>query len=238
MAGGLGTRLRPLTEVIPKPLLPVGDCSILEIILQNLHRGGVTTVYLAINYMSEYFEDYFEKNPIDFLDLKMSKETHALGTAGPLKILKEELDEPFLVLNGDILTSLNFSKFVAFFKAHDFDLLVGTKVVQLPTNYGVVDSTCNQVLSIVEKPIIETEVVGGIYCLSPEVLRYIPGGVPYDMPNLLQESCKRGRLGRFLIEDYWLDIGHMENYKQACKDVNEFQVFHSIREVAMNKIQS
>ena len=234
MAGGLGTRLRPLTEVIPKPLLPLGDCSILEIILHNLRRSGVTTAYLAINYMSDYFEDYFQRNPVEFMDVKMSKETEKLGTAGPLKILEDELDEPFLVLNGDILTNLDFSQFFEFFDQNPYEIVVGTKKVQLPTNYGVIDTLGNQVISIVEKPVIETEVVAGIYCLSPSVIRSIPSGVAFDMPLLLQESCKRGLLGKYLIEDYWLDIGHMENYKQACKDITENQIFHSIRESASN----
>ncbi|MCO4781855.1 MAG: NTP transferase domain-containing protein [Candidatus Cloacimonetes bacterium] len=222
MAGGLGMRLRPLTSVIPKPMLPVGDRSILEIILLNLKSAGVDTVYIAVNYMSEYFKAHFEKHPIDGLDIIFSNELEPLGTAGPLGLLRDNFEEPFLVVNGDILTNLDFSKFYQFFLDEKADILVGTKKLFLPTNYGVISSMGTDILSIEEKPQIETEIVAGIYCLSPNVLNYIPRVGFYQMNELLQKVLEIGKLKKYLISDYWLDIGHMENYEQAQKDINEY----------------
>jgi NDP-mannose synthase len=219
MAGGLGLRLRPLTSIIPKPLLPLGDRSILEIILHNLAKAGVTDAYLAINYRSEYFETYFRQNPPSSLRLHFCKEDKPLGTAGPLRLLEKELSDPFLVVNGDILTTLDFSEFYRFFVERDYDLVVGTKELSLPTNYGVVKAEDSLVLEIEEKPLIKAEVVAGIYCLSPTLISRIPANQPYDMPDLLRQLTPHGKLGRFLIEDYWLDIGHMENYEKAKEDM-------------------
>ncbi|PCJ20690.1 MAG: mannose-1-phosphate guanyltransferase [Candidatus Cloacimonadota bacterium] len=222
MAGGLGMRLRPLTSVIPKPMLPVGDRSILEIILLNLKKAGVSTVYIAVNYMSEYFKTHFDKNPIKDLEIVFSNELEPLGTAGPLGLLREKFSEPFIVVNGDILTNLDFVDFYNTFKKEKADILVGTKKLYLPTNYGVISSVGSDILSIQEKPQIETEIVAGIYCLSPSVLNLIPHNSFYQMNDLLQTVLDTGRLKKYLISDYWLDIGHMENYEQAQKDVNEY----------------
>ncbi len=219
MAGGLGLRLRPLTSIIPKPLLPLGDRSILEIILHNLARAGVSDVFLAINYRSEYFETYFKQNPPPGLRLHFCKEDQPLGTAGPLRQLERELSEPFIVVNGDILTTLDFSEFYRFFNSRNYEVVVGTKELSLPTNYGVVTSKGSQILDIEEKPLIKAEVVAGIYCLSPSVIQQIPKGQAYDMPDLLRQIRPLGKLGRYLIEDYWLDIGHMENYEKAKEDI-------------------
>lgn len=235
MAGGLGMRLRPLTSVIPKPLLPVGDRSILEIILLNLRNSGVEEVFIAVNYMSDYFEEHFKNNPIDGMQLHFSNETEPLGTAGPLGLLRNNFQEPFLVVNGDILTNLNFHEFYKEFIALNAEILVGTKKLYLPTNYGVIRSEGSEVLSIQEKPQIETEVVAGIYCLSPHILDLIPENKFYQMNELLQEVLNRGGLKKYLISDYWLDIGHMENYEQAQKDIKEYLPFGVVKQVSSGK---
>ena len=228
MAGGLGLRLRPLTSIIPKPLLPLGDRNVVEVGLMNLAKAGVTEVIMCINYMSEYFESHFEEKPPENLKISFSKESSQLGTAGPLALIKERLSEPFIVVNGDILTNLNFSKFYKTFKDRKFDMLVGTKIIDLPMSYGVVDSNGDSIISVKEKPCIQTEVVAGIYCLSPHILNWIPDGQSFQMTDLLQLVLKRGKLGRFLIEDYWLDIGHMENYEKAKQDAQELPFLQKV----------
>lgn len=223
MAGGLGLRLRPLTSIIPKPLLPLGDRSVVEVALMNLAKAGVTEVVMCVNYMSDYFESHFKKQPLNGLKISFSKETSRLGTAGPLGLISDKLNEPFIVINGDILTNLDFSDFYDKFKSGDFDMLVGTKIIDLPMMYGVVSSAGDRITKIEEKPCIETEVVAGIYCLSPHLLNEIPKGIPFQMTDLFQLVLQSGKLGRYLIEDYWLDIGHMENYEKAKKDVHQLQ---------------
>jgi len=234
MAGGLGMRLRPLTSIIPKPLLPLGDRSILEILLRNLERCGVTDVFLATNYMSEYFETYFRQCPPDNLTLHFSRETVPLGTAGPLKLLEEELTEPFLVVNGDILTDLDFKEFYSFFQKSSYEILVATTVVHLPTNYGVVSRKGSQVLKIEEKPNLEAEVVAGIYCLSPAVLEKIPAGRNFDMPQLLQLASQKESLGAYPLESYWLDIGHLEHYEKAKEDIRSLELVNNQPEQIRN----
>jgi len=227
MAGGLGLRLRPLTSIIPKPLLPLGDRSILEILLKSLQRCGVDEVYLATNYMSEYFETYFRQCPPENLKLHFSRETIPLGTAGPLKLLENELTEPFLVVNGDILTDLDFQEFYSFFQRSPYEILLATKTLQLPTNYGVVNRQGSRVVEIEEKPNLEAEVVAGIYCLEPDVLSEIPAGKNFDMPALLDLVSRRGKLGAFPLQNYWLDIGHLEHYEKAKEDIRSLEKFKS-----------
>ena len=228
MAGGLGLRLRPLTSIIPKPLLPLGDRSVVEVGLMNLAKAGVTEVIMCINYMSEYFESHFKERPPDNLKISFSKESNQLGTAGPLALIKEQLTEPFIVVNGDILTNLNFSKFYKTFLDRKFDMMVGTKIIDLPMSYGVVSSKGDSITSVKEKPCIETEVVAGIYCLAPHILDWIPDNNVFQMTDLLQLVLRSGELGRFLIEDYWLDIGHMENYEKAKQDALELPFLQKV----------
>jgi NDP-mannose synthase len=227
MAGGLGMRLRPLTSIIPKPLLPLGDRSILEILLKNLEECGVKDVFIATNYMSEYFETYFRQCPPKNLRLHFSRETIPLGTAGPLKLLEDELTEPFLVVNGDILTNLDFQDFYSFFQENSYEVLLATTLVQLPTNYGVVTRKGSQIVEIEEKPNIEAEVVAGIYCLDPSVLKKIPAGKNFDMPELLHRVSEEGKLGAFPLQSYWLDIGHMEHYEKAKEDIRSLDLIES-----------
>jgi NDP-sugar pyrophosphorylase family protein len=221
MAGGLGQRLMPFTKVIPKPLLPLGEKSILEITIHNLIRHGATDIYLTLNHMSEYFDAYFNSKPISGAKLHFSVETTKLGTAGPLKLLENELDCPFLLINGDILTNLNFSQFYKEFTDSDYELMVGTKHVLLPTDYGVVTANGDEIINLEEKPNIETEVVAGIYCISPKALSRVPADKEYNMNELLHDMLNRKKLGRFVIQDYWLDIGRMENYSKAQEDIKE-----------------
>ncbi|MFZ1081409.1 MAG: sugar phosphate nucleotidyltransferase [Candidatus Kryptoniota bacterium] len=217
MAGGLGQRLRPFTQVIPKPLLPVGEQSVLEIIIQALSQQGFDEIFLALNYQSDLFEAFFGDGSKWGIKISYTKEEIPLGTAGPLKLIDNRLTEPFLVINGDILTNLEFTKLADFHRANEAILTVCTKEIHMPLHYGVVHSENNRIVKIDEKPDMVSEVIAGIYMLSPETLSYIPKDAFYTMVDLLHDLMKADRkvvqyhLGGY----YWLDIGQMDDYQKA-----------------------
>ncbi len=217
MAGGLGQRLRPFTQVIPKPLLPVGEQSVLEIIVQALSQQGFNEIFLALNYQSGLFEAFFGDGSKWGVRISYTKEEQPLGTAGPLKLIENRLTESFLVINGDILTNLDFTKLVDFHRENESMLTVCTKEIHMPLHYGVVHSEEHRIVKIDEKPDVVAEVVAGIYVLSPESLSFIPKDSFYTMVDLLHDLMKADkkvvqyRLGGY----YWLDIGQMDDYQKA-----------------------
>ena len=219
MAGGLGVRLRPLTAVIPKPLLPLGEKSILEIQIDKLKSHGFTEVILATNYKSQLFDAYFRDANLG-VKVSIKKEDKPLGTAGPLKLLEGELIEPFLVINGDILTNLDFTALRQFHFSKKAELTIVSKRIQTPLQYGVVESHGDRVLDLKEKPNIISEILAGIYYLNPSVLDVISLNTPLGMPELIKALIKQGRpVFKYILKDYWLDIGMMENYEQAQQDL-------------------
>ena len=216
LAGGLGTRLAPLTKIIPKPLLPIGESSVLEIQLVHLKKNGFDEIYLALGYKSEIFEAYLGDGSKWGVKIHYSHEDKPLGTAGPIKLIEEGLKEPFLVINGDILTDMNFRSLAQFHKKQKADLTMATKVVIFPLHYGSVKYKGNNVLDIVEKPSLSAEINAGIYFISPEVLDLIPKGSPYSMDVLIKELIKRKyKVCRYELNNYWLDIGQMDDYNKA-----------------------
>jgi NDP-mannose synthase len=220
MAGGLGERLRPLTKVIPKPLLPLGERSILDILIESLAKAGVTQVILATNYKSELFHEYFSDRKETPVSVHISKEETPLGTAGHLSLLSEHLTEPFFVLNGDILTNLDFTKVFQQHLLSGADMTVVTKEIETPLAYGVVKSEGNAIQDIHEKPNIVSEIIAGIYVMSPKMLQKIPFNEKRLMTDVIREAVHDGFVIRkYLLEDYWLDIGQMDNYKKALGDI-------------------
>ena len=218
LAGGLGTRLRPFTHVIPKPLLPVGESSVLEITIKKLRECGFDDLIIATNYKSHLFESYFEDGSQFNVKIKYSKEKKPLGTAGPLRLLKDELKEPFLVIYGDILTSLDFRKLRDFHINNKSDFTLVTKEDFLPISYGVIESEGDLIKNIEEKPDVKTQINTGIYFLNPEVIDYIPDGF-FHMTTLAKELIKKGKkVMRYELKDYWIDIGEKEYYEKAQKD--------------------
>lgn len=222
MAGGLGTRLRPFTHIIPKPLLPLGEQTILEITINKLKKHGFKEFILATNYKSDMFEAYLKDGSHLGVNITYSRETMPLGTAGPLKLLASELDEPFIVINGDIITNLDFSKLYRAHVSSNSKMTVVTKILQTPLQYGIVKGEGDLVSGIDEKPNLKFEILAGIYVLSPEVLSLIPGEASYNMPQLIRDLIASGQTVRkYILEDYWLDIGQMESYERAQKDAKE-----------------
>lgn len=221
LAGGLGTRLRPLTYIIPKPLLPVGERSVLEIIINKLRECGFDELIIATNYKPDMFENYFGNGSKFDIKITYSIEKKALGTAGPLRLLKDKLKEPFLVIYGDILTSLDFRKLREFHVKNNADFTLVTKEKTFPISYGVIKSEGNLIKSIEEKPEMTTQINTGIYFINPGVIDYIPDSF-FHMTDLTKKLINmKKRVMKYELEDYWLDIGQMQDYEKAQKDVKE-----------------
>jgi len=222
MAGGLGARLKPFTHIIPKPLLPIGEKSIVEIIIEKLRSHGFNDIIIATNYKSNLFESYFGNGSSLEVNITYSKEDKKLGTVGPLSLMKDKLNEDFLVLNGDILTNLDFKKLKEFHINSNSDLTVVTKKIQTPLHYGIVESNEENITEIKEKPILESEILAGIYFINSKVLSYLPTNEYYDMPNFIRDLIKKGKkISKFELTDYWLDIGSIENYNKANEDIEK-----------------
>ena len=225
MAGGLGTRLRPLTDDIPKPMLKVGNKPILETIIKNFASHGFVNITISLNYKGEMIKDYFGDGSDFGVNLDYVEENIRLGTAGALSLLREQPNEPFFVMNADLLTDVNFSNLLDF---HCFGNGNGTMCVreyeyQIP--YGVIEIQNSNILSIVEKPIKKFFVNAGIYVLSPNIFEYIPQNEFFDMPTLLNILIeKQKKVLTFPIHEYWLDIGRMSDFEQAQSEY--FRIFN------------
>ena len=219
MAGGFGTRLRPLTEDIPKPMLPVGDRPLLELIVEQLREAGIRQVNVATHYKGEVISEHFKDGQDFGVDIRYVKEDQPLGTVGALSLL-EESEEPVLVMNGDILTRVDFRAMLNFHREHHADLTIAVRQYELSVPYGVVMTDGVSVTDISEKPVVKQFINAGIYLLSSSVRRLIPNGKPYDIPDLIQLLLKEGqRVVCFPIREYWLDIGKADHYDQAKSDI-------------------
>jgi NDP-sugar pyrophosphorylase family protein len=222
LAGGLGTRLKPFTEVIPKPLLPIGEKAVLEIQIEHLEEHGFNELYLATNYKSRYIQNFFGDGSQYGVTLKISKEDEPLGTVGPLSLLKEELNEPFLVMNGDILTKLNFAKMYEFALKKGAKLTIGVKKIMTPFRFGNIESKGDFVTNIEEKPDIVTNVLAGIYIMTPRIFDFIPDGEHYGMDQLITRMLSEDEpIAKYEIEEYWLDIGVIDDYKKVQEIYNQ-----------------
>lgn len=212
----MGVRLRPFTEVIPKPLLPIGEKSLLEIQISRLRECGFKEIFLCTNYKSEYIENFFGDGARLGVKLHVSKEESPLGTCGPLKLLEQYLREPFVVMNGDILTNADFRKILRFGTMNRSDFTVVTKEMVFPFEFGNVVPEGDYIREVQEKPSITVEIVAGIYAGKPAVLRLIPEGSYFGMDQLIQRMLAEGKpVARYLLKDYWLDIGRVEDYRKA-----------------------
>lgn len=218
LAGGLGTRLKPFTEVIPKPLLPIGEKAVLEIQIEHLRNHGVTEVFLATNYKSNYIENFFGDGSRYGVKLTISREEQRLGTAGPLKLLMKHLTEPFIVMNGDILTNVNFGAIRQFADEQDSLLTITVKKLVMPYAFGNIFFEGNRVTGIEEKPNIVTHALAGIYVMKPGIFSHIPDDY-YGMDQLiLALLAQHIPVTKYEIMDYWLDIGHVDDYELAQQD--------------------
>jgi len=222
MVGGLGTRLRPLTEHTPKPMLRVGNKPILETIIMNFKKHGFSNIILSVNYKSEVIKEYFGDGAEFGINIKYIYENQRMGTAGALSLMRDRLDEAFFVMNGDLLTNINFEQMLEYHLDNNSYATMGVREYDFQVPYGVVNINGNKILSIEEKPIHKFFVSGGIYILNPQVLEFIPDDKFYDMPTLFEKIIKE-KLNSisFPIHEYWLDIGRIEEFHKANREYGE-----------------
>jgi len=221
MAGGLGQRLRPLTEDVPKPLLPVGDRPLLEIIIERFVIQGFRKFYIAVNYRAEMVEAHFGDGSNFGAEIRYLREVEPLGTAGALGLIEERPEAPLIVMNGDLLTTVNFGRLAEFHveQSADLTLCVRRYVHQIP--YGVAEVQNDQVVSITEKPSHECFISGGIYMVSPSIYDLLRPARRVDMPDLMSRLiAERRRVTAFPVTEYWIDIGRIEDLERARAEIN------------------
>jgi NDP-sugar pyrophosphorylase family protein len=216
LAGGLGERLRPFTSAIPKPLLPIGEQSLLELQIQRLTEAGCRKVFIATNYKSQYIRNFIGDGSQFGIEVECSEESKPLGTCGPLSLLRDQLDSPFIMMNGDILTTLDFQRFYDFGVSHDSLMTVATKTIRTPFNFGSVGIEGDRIVKVEEKPELVFEIVAGVYVMKPKILERIPDDTWYGVDTLIQELLTDELpVTRYAMPEYWLDIGQLQDYSQA-----------------------
>ncbi|QPH96110.1 nucleotidyltransferase family protein [Campylobacter concisus] len=222
MVGGLGTRLRPLTQDTPKPMLKVGNKPILQTIVEKFAEYGFVNITMCVNFNASIIRDYFSDGKEFGVNIDYVLEQKRMGTAGALSLLKERPIEPFFVMNGDLLTNVNFEHI---FNYHVLNKATATMCVReydYEVPYGVVKMNDNKIIEIAEKPVQKFFVSAGIYMLSPEILDLIPQDEFYDMPTLFEKLIRLSKdVISFPIREYWLDIGRMEEYQRANEEYKE-----------------
>lgn len=219
MAGGYGTRLRPLTDHTPKPMLPVGDRPLLEHTIERLRRAGIRRVHVTTHYRADAITSHFGDGAAFGVELRYVAEDRPLGTAGSLRCLRD-LDGPVLVLNGDVLTGVPFHDMLAFHREHGAVATVGVREYDMQVPYGVVECDGVRVRGVHEKPTRRFLVNAGVYLMEPSVHAYIPPDVALDMPDLIQRLVDAGHpVVVFPIVEYWLDIGRPADYERAQADI-------------------
>jgi dTDP-glucose pyrophosphorylase/CBS domain-containing protein len=219
MAGGFGKRLLPLTENVPKPMLPVGGRPLLELTIAQLRRAGIKDVNLTTHYLPETISDHFGSGEMFGVNLNYLQEEHPLGTAGGIKLL-EKFDGTMLVINGDILTGVPFGAMLDFHHAYHADLTVGVRKYEVQVPFGVIECEDVHVKSLEEKPSLSFFINAGTYLIEPSVREFIPEGQRFDMTELISKLIEAGRVVvSFPIMEYWLDMGRHEDYAQAQQDV-------------------
>jgi dTDP-glucose pyrophosphorylase len=219
MAGGYGKRLMPLTEAVPKPMLPVNGRPLLEHTLSKLRQSGIRTVNLATHHLSQHIVDHFQDGSKFGLHLQYYQESEPLGTAGGLAKMTSGVD-PLLVINGDVLTSVDVRAMLDFHREHHASLTVGVRQYDIEVPFGVLETNGVRVTGVHEKPVLRHFINAGIYMLDRSVCALVPNGRRFDMTDLIAEVIKSGNaVISFPIREYWIDIGRIEQYQKAELDV-------------------
>jgi NDP-mannose synthase len=218
LAGGRGTRLAPYTTVLPKPLMPVGDMPILEILLRQLSRAGIRDIILAVGHLAALLEAYFGDGSRCGVSLDYSYEDEPAGTAGPLALIGG-LNQTFLVMNGDLLTTIDFEDLLRAHRAHGAAVTVGLFEKHVPLGLGVVETDGNgRVTNYIEKPTLTYDVSVGVYAMEPEVLEQIEPGERLDLPDLvLRLIAARAEVHAYRFSGTWFDIGRPDDYAAASE---------------------
>lgn len=216
LAGGEGVRMQPMTYVIPKPLLPVGRKPILQIIIEQLKKGGFEDISILTGYKSDLIKAYFADGKNFKVNIKYYEEKEKSGTAGPLSAIRGKINEPFILLNGDILTKADFGLIYSKHIKSRADMTVVCSKHKVNIPFGVIDYDDGVLKKITEKPRYEYTIGAGIYILNPDILESIPGGKYYDIPELINNLASLGKkIAVNVIEDEWMDLGKMEDFEKV-----------------------
>jgi NDP-sugar pyrophosphorylase family protein len=222
LAGGRGSRLAPYTTVLPKPLLPVGDRAILEIVLTQLRGAGIEEVVIAVGHLAHLVQAVLGDGSSHGLTIRYHVEDEPLGTAGPLKRL-DGIDDTFLMMNGDVLTDLDYSALLAGHREAGNAMTIATHERDVATDYGVLHTNgADAVVAYEEKPRLHYRVSMGVYALEPAAIEYVPAGRAFDVPDLVQALLAAGEpVGSRPHDGYWLDIGRHDDYERAQREADE-----------------
>lgn len=222
MAGGFGTRLRPLTDNCPKPMLKVGEKPILETVINSFIKFGFENFYISTHYMPEQIQQHFGDGSELGVSISYVHEDTPLGTGGALGLLPKDMprDLPLIMINGDVLTKVDFQRLLHFHMENDADATMCVREYDYQIPYGVINGEGNKVISMVEKPVQHFFVNAGIYVVSPRVIQSVEKNQKIDMPTLLEQHIeKRKKVLMFPIHEYWLDIGRMDDFNRAQIDI-------------------
>ena len=223
LAGGKGTRLRPYTTVFPKPLMPIGDKPILEIVVRQLKSHGFDEIIITVGHLAELIMTFFGDGSKVGVKIKYSREDKPLGTAGGLGLIKKALNETFLMMNGDVLTTLNYSELVKHHKKNGAIATIALNKRDVKIDFGVVEiNDGNSIVGYTEKPKIEYLVSMGVYAFEPLVLEYIKPNEYLDFPDLIKKLISNGETVKgYTYDGYWLDIGRPDDYERANMEIEE-----------------
>ncbi|NOI66958.1 nucleotidyltransferase family protein [Vibrio sp. 99-8-1] len=223
MAGGFGTRLKPLTDNCPKPMLLIGGKPMLETVIRGFINAGFSNFYISTHYMPEQIKAYFGDGEKLGINIQYVHEDMPLGTGGALGLLPNDLPEdlPLIMINGDILTKVDFQRLLEFHSDNGADATMCVREYDYQIPYGVINGEGNKITSMVEKPVQRFFVNAGIYVVSPQVIQSVPKNHAIDMPTLLEQHMReRNNILMFPIHEYWLDIGRMDDFNRAQADIH------------------
>lgn len=218
MAGGFGYRMRPLTENLPKPMLPVGGRPLLELIIGQLRNAGISRLNVSTHYKGDVIKKHFGDGSEFDMNIQYVEESKPLGTAGAIRLV-EQSDDPILVINGDILTQVDFRAMLEYHRDNQADMTVAVKEHSVTVPYGLVETDGIDIVRITEKPVLSHFINAGIYLLNPEASYLVPKEKHYDMPDLIKRLvADKRRVVSFPVHEYWMDIGQSEDYQRANDD--------------------
>ena len=215
-AGGKGTRLLPYTSVLPKPLMPIGTRPVLELLLRWLRRNNIEDVYITTGYLGHLVRTFCGDGRQWGMKITYTQEIEPLGTVGPLALLRDQLDDTFLMLNGDVLTDLNIHALAAEHRKRAGPLTIATTTRSTRMDFGIIEDRDGRVTTFTEKPTLSNSVSMGVYCMEPDVLQFIPSGIPFGLDDLA--LCLLARavpIHVFKHSGFWLDIGRVEDFHTA-----------------------
>lgn len=223
LAGGKGTRLKPYTTVFPKPLMPINDKPILEIVIRQLKSHGFDEIIISVGHLAELIMTFFGDGNKFGVKIIYSREDKPLGTAGSLGLLKNELKEPFLMINGDVLTSLNFHEMIDYHKGNDAIVTIALNKRDINIDFGVIEiNDDNCIKEYIEKPTMEYLVSMGVYAINPKILEFIKLDEYLDFPDLIKKLMSNGEtVNGYVFDGYWLDIGRPDDYERANREIEE-----------------